>query len=209
MPRKGAKLAAENQESCDGKLESALQTPSMPVLTPAMEPDYMGESSRSTTSCPNPRADDLDNFQSFVRKSLTDLHRGQANINKRITQLENNINESIQFESRRIDDLEKRVKELESLCQHVSTIDKQLADHCEMLNKLERFSRRNNVRVIGFPQQKDEDCLIACSDELLTSQLTFCSVKAQRGTHCKDRKIKISLRSDDEVNAVNCSLRGH
>ena len=50
---------------------------------------------------------------------------------------------------------------------------------------------------------------IACSDELLTSQLTFCSVKAQRGTHCKDRKIKISLRSDDEVNAVNCSPRGH
>ena len=49
----------------------------------------------------------------------------------------------------------------------------------------------------------------ACSDELLTSQLTFCSVKAQRGTHCKDRKIKISLRSDDEVNAVNCSPRGH
>ena len=179
MPRKGAKLAAGNQESCDGKLESALQTPSMPVLTPAMEPDYMGESSRSTTSCPSPRADDLDDFQSFVRKSLTDLHRGQANINKRITQLENNINESIQFESRRIDDLEKRVKELESLCQHVSTIDKQLADHCEMLNKLERFSRRNNVRVIGFPQQKDEDCL-SLTKNLLRDKFGLADAKIER-----------------------------
>ena len=75
-----------------------------------------------------------------------------------------------------------------------------------------------NEEIDNSTMERDEPCggpldgtgrLRACSDELLTSQLTFCSVKAQRGTHCKDRKIKISLRSDDEVNAVNCSPRGH
>ena len=37
--------------------------------------------------------------------------------------------------------------------------EKQLKDHSEKLNKLERFSRRNNVRIIGLPQEQNEDCL--------------------------------------------------
>ena len=90
MPRKGAKSPAKNQESGDGKSESIPKTPSMPILTPALEPDSLGEPHRSMVSHNNPHPDDLEEFQRFVRKSLIDLHRGQASINKRITRLENN-----------------------------------------------------------------------------------------------------------------------
>lgn len=93
--------------------------------------------------------------------------------------METNINESIQFESRRITDLENKVKELEKLFQHVRTIDQQLADHNEMLNKLERFSRRNNIRVIGLPQEKDEDCL-SLTKNLLRDKLGLTDVKIER-----------------------------
>ena len=100
------------------------------------------------------------------KKTLTNLHRGQADSNKRNTLLERNISEWIQFESRQITDVENKVKELKKLCQQVRPIDQQRADHNKMLNKLVRFSRRNNVRVIGLPQDKDEDCLSLTKDLL-------------------------------------------
>ena len=176
MPRKAAKSPAKNQGICAGKRVPVPQTPTMPTLHQAEEPVSPDDLSQLITS--TPRTDEADKFQRFVRKSLTDLHWGQADIhrgqaatNKRITQLESNINESILFESRRITDLENKVKELEKMCQHVSTIDQQLADHNEMLNKLKRFSRRNNVRVIGLPQEKDDDCLSLHDQESSSRQV--------------------------------------
>ena len=169
MPRKAAKSPAKNQGICAGKRVPVPQTPIMPTLHQAEEPVSPDDLSQLITS--TPRTDEADKFQRFVKKSLTDLHRGQAAINKRITQLESNINESILFESRRITDLENKVKELEKMCQHVSTIDQQLADHNEMLNKLKRFSRRNNVRVIGLPQEKDDDCLSLHDQESSSKQV--------------------------------------
>ena len=71
------------------------------------------------------------------------------------------------------------MKEQESLCQQLRTIDKQLACHCEMINKLERFRRRNNVRVIGLPQQKDEDCL-SIAKNLLRDKFGLVDVKIER-----------------------------
>ena len=41
--------------------------------------------------------------------------------------------------------------------------------------------------------------LRVCSDELLTSQLTFSAVRAQREFLQLDRKIKITSRSDDKA----------
>ena len=135
-------------------------TPTMPSLQPAEEPVSLDDLSQPVTLTPCTHCTEkTDDFQCFVREMLTDLHRGQADINKCITLLERNISELIQFESGQITNLENKIMDLEKLHQQVRTIDQQLADHNEMLNKLERFSRRNNVRVIGLPQDKDEDCL--------------------------------------------------
>ena len=61
----------------------------------------------------------------------------------------------------------------------ITTIDKQLADHSERLNKLERFSRRNNIRVIGLPHNKDEDYL-SLTKNLLRDKLNLNDVKIER-----------------------------
>ena len=127
------------------------------------------------TPCPN----DSDEFQHYVRRAFKDLHKGQADIKGRITQLEKNINEAIQFESLRVTDLENRVKELEQVRDRITTIDKQLADHSERLNKLERFSQRNNIRVIILPHSKDEDCL-SLAKNLLQEKFNLSDVKIKR-----------------------------
>ncbi|XP_038064970.1 uncharacterized protein LOC119735346 [Patiria miniata] len=176
MPRKSGKSPTEQQGVSAGKSVSVPQTPTMPTLRPAEGPDSPADLPQMITS--TPRSDDTD-FQVFVRKSLTDLHRGQADINRRITQLESNLSESIQFESRRISDLEEKVKELEGMRQHIQTIDQQLADHNDSLNKLERFSRRNNVRVIGLPQDKDEECL-ELTKRLLRDKFGLSDIKIER-----------------------------
>ena len=177
MPRKTVKSPDKHQETSAGKSASGFKTPLVSTPQSTQEPDYPDDPSKRKLSTAS-SSDEVD-FQTFVRKSLTDLHHGQADINLRITQLEANINESIQFESRRINDLEKKVQELEKMRQHINTIDQQLYEHNDMLNKLERFSRWNNVRVIGLPQQKDEDCL-NLTKELLQDKFGLSGIKIER-----------------------------
>ena len=53
--------------------------------------------------------------------------------------MESNIDDSIQFESRRISELENQVEELEDRIQQIGEINQRLTSHKEQLNKLERF----------------------------------------------------------------------
>ncbi len=118
-------------------------------------------------------------FEQFVKNALTEIRRGQDEHNRRIMKLEESFNAALEFESQRITDLEKRVKELEKLAPLLETTQKHLADHSEKLNKLERFSRRNNVRIIGHPQESNEDCL-ALVNTMLEEKFDMHEVKLER-----------------------------
>ena len=45
-------------------------------------------------------------------------------------------------------------------------LEKKQKDQDQLLNKQERHSRRNNFRIVGIKQEKDEDCLKIASDIL-------------------------------------------
>ena len=98
---------------------------------------------------------------------------------RRIDKLEESFNSSLEFESKRISELESRIKELENITTLLDKADKQLSDHSEKINKLERFSRRNNVRTIGLPQDKNEDCMVIVS-KLLTDRFDMPNIQLER-----------------------------
>ena len=121
----------------------------------------------------------MEQFEHFVRQTLTDLRAGQVELRNRIDKLEGNINESIEFQSKRIDALEQKMKDMDKLSARLAKAEKIMVEHAEQLNKLERFSRRNNLRVIGLPQQKGEDCLTLAKD-LLRNKFNMPDVKLER-----------------------------
>ena len=125
------------------------------------------------------RTNDEGEFQQFVRDALTEIRRSQSDLYRRIDKLEESFNSSLEFESKRISELESRIKELENITPLLDKADKQLSDHSEKINKLERFSRRNNVKIIGLPQDKNEDCLVIVS-KLLTDRFDMPNIQLER-----------------------------
>ena len=120
-----------------------------------------------------------DTFETFVRQSLTDIRAGQVELRNRIENLESNINDTIEFQSRRIGELESKMNDLDRLVSKVAKAEKIIADQAEQLNKLERFSRRNNVRIIGLPQKLGEDSL-ALAKKLLNDKFSMADIKLER-----------------------------
>ena len=141
---------------------------SLPTLSPQTANPSIGMSIPDTSE-----------FEHFVGQTLTEIQSGQRDLRNRMHRLEENINDSIEFQSERIDGLELKMKELDRLTEVVAKAEKIMADHAEQVNKLERFSRRNNLRIIGFPQQKGEDCL-ALSCDLLKEKFQMPDVKLER-----------------------------
>ena len=143
---------------------------------------------------------DSKEFEHYVRQGLTEIRSGQVELRNRIDKLEVNINESIEFQCKRIDALEIKVKELDGLAARMIHAEKIMADHAQQLNKLERFSRRNNLRVIGIPQQKGEDCL-ALAKTLLGDKFNMADVKLERAH--RDRP-KIDGKPQHLLMKLNC-----
>ena len=155
------------------------------VKSPDQEPPTLSpqQTAFSPSNTPGQHSDssplmDTD-FQQFVKEALADIRHGQVEHNRRIDKLEESFNNALEFESKRIADLEKRVKELEKLVPLTERSQKQLADHSDNLNKLERFSRRNNIRIIGHPQESKEDCL-ALVTQMLEDKFNMLNVKLER-----------------------------
>lgn len=130
--------------------------------SPDREAPILSPQSGPSTEPLEPHGD----FQQFVRGALQEIRRGQVDLNRRIDSIEANFNTAIEYQSKRVDELESKINELEKMATKWAQAEEQLAEHAEKLNKLERFSRRNNIRVIGFPQNKDEDCLDLCKQML-------------------------------------------
>ncbi|XP_038063373.1 uncharacterized protein LOC119734083 [Patiria miniata] len=61
----------------------------------------------------------------------------------------------------------------------MTTVVKVLTDHAEHIHKLEQFSRRNNIRVTGLYQQKNENCLSQAKN-LLQDKFSMEDVELER-----------------------------
>ena len=104
-------------------------------------------------------------FEDFVRATLTKLVDGQK-------QLEDRLAASIEFNSERISDLEKAreglEREVHDLKAELSSVKAVLEKHSIEINKQERFSRRNNFRVVAVSRTQGENCMQKIADMLTT-----------------------------------------
>ena len=94
-------------------------------------------------------------FERYVKTALLNIKDAQLpNMLKKLDSLE----KSRVFEAKRITEVTEKVKKIEK---QVCEIERLLAKHDVQLNKmagaenkLERFSRRNNLRIVGLKEKK-------------------------------------------------------
>ena len=106
--------------------ESSEHSP--PLLSP--QPSVRTRHDRSSDHAAT--IDDHGNFEQFVRAALADIRQGQIDLNKRIDRMEDtctcSLNASIEFESKWINDLEQKVKELEKMANIVAQAEHRRAN---------------------------------------------------------------------------------
>lgn len=92
------------------------------------------------------------NFETFVRSGIAD-----------IKSMLHDFQVSLDFQAQRTTDLEQRVEPLEKKINH---FEKKIQEHelllqraAEADNKQERFSRKNNVRLIGLKEEHNENSM--------------------------------------------------
>ncbi|CAH1274705.1 Hypp5396 [Branchiostoma lanceolatum] len=88
--------------------------------------------------------------------SLKNLLVGQKELKNKVDLLEDSVNSSFEFVHGRLEDLEKNNVALEKKVDKQGEAIEFLLDKC---NTLERFSRRNNFRIVGVPVEKGERCI--------------------------------------------------
>lgn len=98
----------------------------------------------------------ISEFQDKVSHTLDDLF-------DQMKKLEYELNKSIEFQTARIDELsakfEPLTKENSELKIQVQKLQEQVSEHHDLLNKQERLSRRNNIRIVGIPAVAGENCV--------------------------------------------------
>jgi regulator of replication initiation timing len=97
--------------------------------------------------------------------------------------LEDDLNKSIEFQSSRIDELESKlspiVEENALLKAEVDSLTQMVKQNSELLNKQERFSRRNNFRIVGVPATAKENCT-EIVEEMLADNFNMADVSVER-----------------------------
>lgn len=117
--------------------------------------------------------------------------------------------ESLQQEfSKTIDDLRQSVEEIKAentaLKQRCSSLENRLKilednrlSHSQLINKNERFSRRNNIRIVGFTTQDGENCLEIAKKVLNEVGIQDCRLERAhrdgRSVPNRDRHILVKL----------------
>ena len=74
---------------------------------------------------------------------------------------------------------EKMNVKVEKAWENINVQREQLAEFWEEVNKAERFSRRNNLRLIGVPESEDENVKAIVTD-ILTSKFKMENVEVER-----------------------------
>ena len=91
-------------------------------------------------------------FETFVRKGISDIRTMLSTLEEALAYQDARTTEL----EKKVTPLEEKVKELEArILTHESRL--QIAEIAE--NKLERFSRRNNFRIVGAPYHPNENAL--------------------------------------------------
>lgn len=106
----------------------------------------------------------FDSFKTVVQESI-------ASVKDAIKQLHVDLGQAIEFQSKRVDEMESKMAAMGNDQANFSAKILQLEDALlkkdEEINKLERMSRRNNFRIVGVPQNSGENVESIVKDQIL------------------------------------------
>lgn len=166
---------------------------------------------------------DLDSELESVQERADEI----SNLAAKISKLKNRMIQS--FESlqqdfaQTIEDLQQSVEELKaenvelkrkctSLENRMKTLEHNRDSHAELINKNERFSRRNNIRIVGYVSQDGENCLDLAQSVLEEIGLPSCKLERAhrdgRFVPGRERHILVKLSYyQDKVTALKSARR--
>lgn len=123
---------------------------------PRVQPDSSDTESEDMGESP------LDTLQSTFKSSFRKMEKELNTVYKELQSLEENFNKAIEFLTKRVESLERKEKEssdrITELEKEIEKLKKTDSDQDLKLNIQERFSRRNNIRIVGYPASERENC---------------------------------------------------
>ncbi|KAJ8045017.1 LINE-1 retrotransposable element ORF1 protein [Holothuria leucospilota] len=137
----------------------------------------------------------------FSRDVNSTIDHLRATLLKEIQSLQDDFNQAIEDLKLTISDLADENEVLKEKCnsleERVNSLEKEKDHHAALINKQERFSRRNNVRIVGFPTTDKEDCIGNATK--VFEEVGFPSVKIERAhrdgkiVNGRDRHLLVKL----------------
>ena len=150
---------------------------------------------------------------SYLKAATANFERMMEKAMKSMIDSIGKVEKALEFEGLRINDLEKKNVELEERIDRMDKVCKDLQERVgsqdREVNKAERFSRRNNFRIIGIAEPKEdasEDC-VKLVEDILKSKFEL-DVKVERAHRDgrkgnKPRHIIVKIISDrDKVHVM-------
>ena len=106
---------------------------------------------------------DVQEEQNLSEKLDSAIEKVISTLSADLRSLKSELREELKTHASKIKKLEKENLELKTCCaaleQKVTKLEKESMDHYALLNKQERFSRRSNLRLVGFKHSENEDCI--------------------------------------------------
>ncbi|KAI8498282.1 hypothetical protein Bbelb_242260 [Branchiostoma belcheri] len=129
-------------------------------------------------------------FEAVVREQLKRILEGQNELQREVRALEENVEKNVLLLEARMEKTEKKTQELEKMqrastkqmqqvTQKLTNTDEAVEELQQKCNKLERFSRQNNIRVIGRTVSKGENC-VSTVENILKEKFGLENVKIER-----------------------------
>ncbi|KAJ8025019.1 LINE-1 retrotransposable element ORF1 protein [Holothuria leucospilota] len=139
--------------------------------------------------------------QELSKKLDSAIEKVISTLSADLRNLKGELREELKTHASKIKKLEKENLELKTCCteleQKVAKLEKESIEQYALLNKQERFSRRNNLRLVGFNFAENEDCIQIAKSVFSDMGLPDCKVERAhrdgRLIHGRERHILIKL----------------
>lgn len=129
------------------------------------------------------------------------IDRAMKNISRELNAIKEDFNKAIADLRLSVDDLKRETKTLKEQCKNltdrVRILEEDKTRHESLINKQERFSRRNNLRLVGVPTTEGEDCMAIAREILAEAGVPNCQVERAhrdgRVVNGRDRHLLVKL----------------
>ena len=139
---------------------------------------------------------DEQSLNEYVKVCLEKLLKGQDDLRKEMDTFKKDIERAVNFQGEEIKQLKKDTELLKTVTRNTSSENRETRRYAEKIhaevNNLERFSRRNNIRLVGYPESRGEN-LYEIVDNILAEKFGMEDVELER-VH-RDGKIRRGPRN--------------